>query len=227
MLCRRSSAIEGAWRVTERPLDRSHESRRVEVRLAGLTDWATRIPSRINERNARNQVGTDGANVPLHSDTIIVTQDSDERNPTLNAPDAAQAPTADQVLDDARGIFEERSAATDRQIPEERRAERVLDVEERDRTVVRKRRAVVDVADRAHVDVDESHIARVGRVVKTFAKGIVDCITQSVVMTPADANCPGVTDAVGRSVEDFVEKLEAQILSTQIRRREIDQRPAR
>src|SRR5262245_19850118 len=227
MLCGRASAIESAWRIAERPFDRTHESRRVEVRLAGLTDGATRIPARIDERNTRNQIRTDGTNVPIHSDAIVVTQDCDERYPTLNAPDAAQAPTADQVLNDARRILEEGSAATDRQIPQERRAERVLDVEERDRTVGRKRRAVVDVANRAHVEVDEPHIARVRRVVKTFAESVVDCVAQPLVMTPADANRPGVADAVGRRVEDLVEKLEAQILRSQIRWREIDRRPAR
>src|SRR5262249_57783654 len=41
MLSRRARAVERARRVTERPFDRAHESRRVEVRLAVLTDWAT------------------------------------------------------------------------------------------------------------------------------------------------------------------------------------------
>src|SRR5262249_40286063 len=192
-----------------------------------VTEGERGIRARIEGRTPRNQTGGGGATVPTPPDAIVVTQDCDERYPTLNAPDAAQTPTADQVLNDARRILEERSAATDRQIPQERRAERMLDVEERDRTVSRKRRAVVDVANRAHVEVDEPHIARVGRVVKTFAEGVVDCVTQSPVMTPADANCPGVTDAVGRCVEDLVEKLETQILRSQIRRREIDRRPAR
>src|SRR5262249_18213854 len=170
MLCGRASAIESAWRIAERPFDRAHESRRVEVRLAGLNVGTPGTPGSIEERNPRTKTRREGANVPIHPDAIAPTQDCDERYPTLKAPDAAQAPTADQVLNDARRILEEGSAATDRQIPQERRAERVLDVEERDRTVGRKRRAVVDVANRAQVEVDEPHIARVRRVVKTFAE---------------------------------------------------------
>src|SRR5262249_9561964 len=122
MLCGRASAIESAWRIAERPFDRAHESRRVEVRLAGLTDGATRIPARIDERTTRTKIRRYGATFPTHSDAIVAPQDCDERYPTLNAPVAAQAPTADQVLNDARRILEEGSAATDRQIPQERRA---------------------------------------------------------------------------------------------------------
>src|SRR5262245_20463259 len=101
MLCRRAGAIESSRRITQCPLDRTHESRRVEIRLAALTDGATLIPARINEWNSRDQIRADGADVAFNADAVIVAQHSHQRYSSLNASDAAQALTADQVLDDA------------------------------------------------------------------------------------------------------------------------------
>src|SRR5215470_14197679 len=49
--------VEGTRGVAELALDRAHKSRRVDVRLAQITDRTIWVPQRVLQRNARHYVG--------------------------------------------------------------------------------------------------------------------------------------------------------------------------
>src|SRR5712692_3400985 len=170
--------IERARRIAELPLHGPHEGCRIEVRFAQRTRWATWTVRRVEERDSGNEIRADGACVARHTQTIVVTKNCHQRQATLNTPDATEAPVTDNALDQPRSFREEPLLPAERQVVEERRAKCVFDVEQRNRAVGRSWRAEVDVARRAHIQVDEPDVAGIRRLVNGLAVSVVRRVGQ-------------------------------------------------
>src|SRR5262245_40498078 len=136
MLRGAARVVEGSRRAAERAFGRTHERRRVEVRLTALTDRATATPAGIEQRHAWYQIGTNASHVSFDAEPVVIAQNHDHRNAALNAPDAAEAPAADHRINPAWRLSHKLATTSDRQIPDPRRAECVFDVEERNRTIL-------------------------------------------------------------------------------------------
>ena len=145
----------------------------------------------------------------------------------MNPPHSAQAPTSDQVLNHARRLRKEPAAAAEWKIVEHSRCERVLDVKKRDGSVQIPRRAQIDIAWRADVQVHEAYIPRVRSVIKTLGKGVIRRERQSFPEAALEAGGAGLIDAIGRSIVLLIQNLESQVLGAEIGRANGDQRPAR
>src|SRR5262245_41754840 len=136
MLRRCARIVEGARRAAERTFGRTHERRRIEIGFAVLSSRTTAIPVGVDQRHARNQVGTDGSRVSFDAKPVVVAQDDDHRDAALDAPDATETPAAYHRIYPTTRLPQELTAAANGQIPDPRRAEGVFDVEERNRTVL-------------------------------------------------------------------------------------------
>src|SRR5207247_713775 len=80
----------------------------------------------------------------------VVRDDADERRAALKAKNARRTPAAEKRLNKRITVFEKVAALSERQIPDEGRAEIMRDVEGRNGFITAARRAVVNLSVGAH-----------------------------------------------------------------------------